>query len=630
MRVLNKKRGWKEFVALVIMVMMIVSYCSIVGDVFRSAIYNRETEGYTVTGTTPEVNAGFEYLQGFTCESDGLSYINVIFGTYDINNRCIMYAEFMDSDKNLIQEWELQTGIDVYDFDKYYTFNLDNVIRDSAGKTYYLKITSNALYGDGFTILISSEGEGLSSSGVDFGSSMCYQLGYEYTWADLLGSKTEFMKTLNTIVFAVSPIVLIVYIFYVCKNSNKTSFIIASLMCAAFMYILNRVINNTDAILYGLHTFELDSFMDFFNSMKYGLHPYENKVIYPPFINVLYWLLSYLFSDTSIGFGMSYVRETQVGRILFVVRMILYTVFLVHLICKYKKSEKDASFIFAGIVLFSYPFLYCYERGNVVLLSFILSFAFVYLYDSNRFRDRFLSYFFLALAINIKLYPVVFAALILQGKHKKELVHVIWMSSVLFVVSFSLLGGYDAFLMLLNRLIEIDGFKNRGLGFKLGWSAAFGFLEEMLETTDWIESFEGTFKIIFLTLGALIGVFVKFKHKWMNLAVLSLLIIMIPSVSYEYVAMFMLIPLISYLDEKVSHGANYLWLIAFVVIFMLPADWHFEFLDKFSDDTYALTSSVFIQNIALIIMSLFVWIAGIIKLIAGAKSLILRKKGVAG
>ena len=39
-----------------------------------------------------------------------------------------------------------------------------------------------------------------------------------------------------------------------------------------------------------------DVLMDFFNSVQYGMKPYENKVIYPPLINVLYGLLKLSFN----------------------------------------------------------------------------------------------------------------------------------------------------------------------------------------------------------------------------------------------------------------------------------------------------------------------------------------------
>ena len=58
-----------------------------------------------------------------------------------------------------------------------------------------------------------------------------------------------------------------------------------------------------------------DTLMDFFNSTQYGMHPYEELVIYPPLINVFYGIIGKVMG--SIGTDPFTVRTSQVGMLVF-------------------------------------------------------------------------------------------------------------------------------------------------------------------------------------------------------------------------------------------------------------------------------------------------------------------------
>ena len=135
------------------------------------------TDGFEPVSMLPEINQGFTYTQQLNPEKDGLKAVYFIFGRYNTTSRPTVFVTLRDDQGQTIEEWQINA--DVIRDNYYHAIELSSPIMDSAGKTYYIDFTSDALYGDGVTIFCNPDGTGCSSDGVDFGQTMCYRMSFE-------------------------------------------------------------------------------------------------------------------------------------------------------------------------------------------------------------------------------------------------------------------------------------------------------------------------------------------------------------------------------------------------------------------------------------------------------------------
>ena len=135
------------------------------------------TDGFEPVTMLPEINQGFTYTQQLNPEKDGLKAVYFLFGRYNHNSRPMVFVTMRDDQGHTIQEWQINA--DVIRDNYYHAIELSSPIMDSAGKTYYIDFTSDALYGDGVTIFCNPDGTGCTSMGVDFGDTMCYRMSFE-------------------------------------------------------------------------------------------------------------------------------------------------------------------------------------------------------------------------------------------------------------------------------------------------------------------------------------------------------------------------------------------------------------------------------------------------------------------
>ena len=135
------------------------------------------TDGFEPVAMLPEIDQGFTYTQQIDPQKDGLKAVYFIFGRYNTQSRPTLFVTMRDDQGNLIEEWQINA--DVIRDNYYHALELSEPIKDSAGKTYYIDLTSDALYGDGLTVFCNPDGTGCSSDGVDFGQTMCYRMSFE-------------------------------------------------------------------------------------------------------------------------------------------------------------------------------------------------------------------------------------------------------------------------------------------------------------------------------------------------------------------------------------------------------------------------------------------------------------------
>jgi hypothetical protein len=156
------------------------------------------------------------------------------------------------------------------------------------------------------------------------------------------------------------------------------------------------------------------------------------------------------------GFGLSYFPGTYLiidilvklfsRTTVIIVYLSFFTIFLLtYSYSNLKTNSRIESLLNTFVIsILSYPFLITFQTANVEIITFISVVLFFVFYS----KKRFLSIFFLAYAISMKVFPGIFIVLLFSEKRYKEIFLI-----MAFVVLFTLLP-----------LVLFDGGFNRGIG----------------------------------------------------------------------------------------------------------------------------------------------------------------------
>jgi hypothetical protein len=177
-----------------------------------------------------------------------------------------------------------------------------------------------------------------------------------------------------------------------------------------------------------------DFFADFFNVLRYiserdpyhnTINGYEQKIYFP-----LSYLILYPFSqlDDFNSMSLNQTWGSKIG-IMSVFVFTLISIFLLFLaLNKMRKKYHLPPQIYIGLFL-TYIFFFSIERGNTIILSAAFICFFICYYDSDNKNERMFASITLALAVTLKIYPVLFGFLYLEKRQYKEI-----FSSVVFTL----------------------------------------------------------------------------------------------------------------------------------------------------------------------------------------------------
>jgi len=352
-----------------------------------------------------------------------------------------------------------------------------------------------------------------------------------------------------------------------------------------------------------------DSFMDFFNPINYvGSNPYLRGDIYPPLAYSLYLMFSKMLPSSVILYGGDFIRSNQLGLFLFALYTSISAVVLIFIVRFCKKGNEIERFIFSIIILFSAPFVFQLERANIILVSLVFLILFTFLRNSENKYLKELSYVCLAISAAIKIYPAIFAILLIKEGKIKETLRCACYTILLFTLPFFFFGG------LKNVSIWIDNLQK---GIKLTGDFGFGYQINYANFVKILFAFQNHYEPNISNLGnnialillvlSLIAVFLL-KTPWKVVCLLSLLCIGFPSISYFYASVFMIIPLILFLDSNDERSVfDIIYVILFSGIF-LPLTYgeanffpHLITLLPLSISCYTACACIFIMTILLIL-----------------------------
>lgn len=270
------------------------------------------------------------------------------------------------------------------------------------------------------------------------------------------------------------------------------------------------------------------------------------------------------------------LMNIKMGILWYCVVLSLFFFYVMFKTFRFKKGlSLTNSWAFAALfTLTSYPLLFVLDRGNSEGMVFVFLCFFVYLYVNRKYI---LSSLPLAMAIGMKLYPVVFLVLFLSEKKYKEFFYGIFFAAIALLAPFLFmkeplsvsLGGFLKGINDFNML-----YTNNHLGiFDILFNHSLFNVVKAVNTLYWFIADFG-FVVRFYSF-AVVGIFVVLaayvifyeKILWRKMTILCIAMISFPHVSFDYTLINMYIPfLLFFMTKEKSYSMNVLFSFLFAVL----------------------------------------------------------------
>lgn len=375
-----------------------------------------------------------------------------------------------------------------------------------------------------------------------------------------------------------------------------------------------------------------DTGMDYFNMLAClnTDNPYSLDASYPPMCFLILKVFFRFIPDALVGGNGFYYRELMQAQILYIMFMLAMVIAVWEFVrLSYKGANIDKVLLALGVI-FSGPFLFVLERGNLILFSFTCLLVFISYYNAEEKGKRWCAYIALALSASVKMYPAVFGILILYRKRYKEAVWVLFAGIIIFVMPFFAFDGIDSIRYLIHGIEAVtDLTSNLGMGYNFSFinlvKIAGSFLGIKVQ-----EPIMGRFVLPVFICGM---VYLLGKDEWKKVYAAVLLCIWIPDFSYTYTLLLFIIPMLCCLKVKEEFSFfSYIYRALFVFILVplcLPSMAYMDYGAKFF-----LTMPTLVINLAICLLTAMILAEGIMERVLGkyrnvAKAIV-RKPGRKG
>lgn len=311
-----------------------------------------------------------------------------------------------------------------------------------------------------------------------------------------------------------------------------------------------------------------DYMADFINVLRYSAerNPYVNEMnglwekAYFPLTYLLFFVFGRILGvKTSDNDFSSFMLA---GTVLIVAFMMMLLAIQIY---DMTQKEKLYKFLMAVILMASGVGIFSYERGNVVLLAVSGIIFFLVTYESENKVLRELGYIALALAAALKGWPAFLGLLLIYNKQWKEAIRLVIYGIVASVGPFLLLKGGLGNIPLWWRNFQLNTeayqFAQQpklGYHYFIAYDATL-FYEDQIELRDiWKPAMN-----ILAVFGMVTNVFQK--KKWICVAMLVCIMLILPSNSGYYCLMYLFPVIILYLNEKDKSWIDLLYLPIFLM-----------------------------------------------------------------
>lgn len=386
------------------------------------------------------------------------------------------------------------------------------------------------------------------------------------------------------------------------------SFAVLGLILISLYWMLMILNRSTLLTTYFLNDYT-DTNMDYYNMLAImydANHPYRYNANYPALCFLLWRILFHMIPyipDTSDGFFLRTYMPATLGFILCnsFVLIIIYEALKQMIL-----SDNIAKYLLPVSLLFSGPLIYAFERGNMILLSFAFSLLFFLLYNSEKKMYRFIGYLCLSIAASIKIYPALFGLLILRRRKLGETMLAVITGLVTFILPFFCFEGLKSIKDFLHGIIYANSIQgNIGMGYNF----SFKNLIRIFSTFVGWDIIPYYTLLLIVTTGFCLGMIFLSSRQWQQSLGIVLMIIWIPEFSYTYTLIFLIIPIVQFLNDYNnfnSHIPNWIITLLFIITqvpLALPSLAQWDILDA----KFPLTYPTLIINLAICGIALLTW-----------------------
>jgi hypothetical protein len=352
---------------------------------------------------------------------------------------------------------------------------------------------------------------------------------------------------------------------------------------------------------------------DLFESVRDAAnhYPYDWKAIYPPLIyTVLYFFSKLVPGDYVTLGGFADASETPNGLLVGTLFLMIVTVAVCVLAAERLGLKNRGLLGLMTVLVFSPAYLFMLERGNVVILALLFLEYYTFNYESDDPVKRELALIALAFATCMKLYPVIFGVLLLRKDKLKEATRCIVYGLVLFIVPFFAMGGLKEIPHLFENITKISAdtiasTKGFGYGFKVNvgniWGAITGLNGSGVELVGSI--------LLLVVVVQIVAVVLLAQEKWEKIYGLTMILTLIPSFSWIYNEIYLLIPFVLYFAaHKTMKRSDWVYIILFSLITVpLPYASFFNSLPGF----HKVSLSTLTGNVAMLALLLLLCVKSV-------------------
>lgn len=363
--------------------------------------------------------------------------------------------------------------------------------------------------------------------------------------------------------------------YYLSKNRTPLLFHL-SMVVSWLIYIIYSVIQSNSyyrVLLFGVGS---DTFMDFFNSCRdaaQGMGCYtERHVIYPPMANLFYKFCNHFITDNYLDtdiWDKFKILDQPSNMMVYVFITAIFLGIIILLLNEFIEGSKLFKSVTALALIATYPMIYTIERGNIIIIAFLLVLVFVMYYDSD---NKWLSEFAcicLALAASIKMYPAMYGLMLIIAKKYKQAIRTVVYGVLMFVLPFGAYGWFKGMKIWKDNIVGFSQIHSLEINFAGVTSAKSTLYIAVYKLTGkYGLNVYGDYILSVVVIFALILAVILLKKNYQKYIAMVVLLDCIPGAGGAYTFIFLIIPLVMMLKEKKIRLYDYLYFFVIMGMFV--------------------------------------------------------------
>lgn len=313
-------------------------------------------------------------------------------------------------------------------------------------------------------------------------------------------------------------------------------------------------------------TYDESNFCDFWSHIwriltSPSIYATDADAIFPPLAYLFLKLFAYpLTFKTGAESEIWQLSQSGYGILMVVMYLLLFAWLLRIAVHNYYEGTFLKETVLIGILLCSYlTWGFAIERGNLVLYAMVFLMLGLALRDSPKKILREVALIFVAISAGFKLYPALFGFLWIAERRYKEAARLLLYGLLAFFVPFLFVDSFTNYLSTFIQYLDKNEYSHASV-----WGLVFSILGNNSYTQVLCRGI-----VVVIIAWALFSLFVD-GINWRTLTLLMATQTMIIPEQYIYTYVFIMIPLVCFLNEAGKNKIDYLYAFLFAVMFTAP------------------------------------------------------------